>query len=65
MFSRRFASTNQLPGFSKNAMLPAPNMRNTERWLLSLTRIVVESELIHFDTPWEDLEIIIKTFLSQ
>ena len=34
-----FASTNQLPGFCKGGTLPAPNMRNTERWLLSLIQI--------------------------
>ena len=45
-----FASTNQLPGFSKSKKLPAPNMRNTER-LLSLIRLGTESELIHFGSP--------------
>ena len=33
-----FTSTNQLPGFYISGTLPAPNMRNTERWLLSLIR---------------------------
>ena len=41
----KFASTNQLRGFSKSETLPAPNMRNTERWLGSL--------IIIFNSDWE------------
>ena len=51
MVFMHFTSTNELPGFSKSGKLPAPNMRNTERRLLSLIRLGTESELIHFGSP--------------
>ena len=56
-----FASTNQLRGFSKSGTLPAPNMRNTEPWLLSLIRSGTESESIRFGSPrnnWKHINLL-------
>ena len=50
MLSTHFARTNQLPGFSKSGALPAPNMRNTDRYYYLKSGLEAESKLIHFGT---------------
>ena len=51
MLFTHFASINELPGFYKSGTLPAPNVRNPERRLLSLTGLGTKSEIIYLDSP--------------
>ena len=65
MFFTHFASTNQLPGFYKSETLPAPNMRNTERWLLTMgigTKIELTTPILL--EAWENIFFKIRIVLG-
>ena len=65
MLSTHFASINQQTGFSRSQKLKSQKWEtlNVDYYLKS--GLGTESKLNHLDTPWENLEIIIKKPLSQ
>ena len=56
IFSKEF-----IEGDRKSGTLPTPDMRNTEGWFYLKSELGTDSKLIHFNTPWENIEITINS----